>query len=745
MLTPQDITLLQQGQHPEPFAVLGMHQTPSGLCVRVFQPDVLAVELLAANAQQAPAAALPLAQLQRQGDSDLFVWQGAEREPFDYCLRVSRTGADGQGVQQTLLDDPYRFPLLLGQTDAWLLAEGRHQRPFECLGAHPRRLLGVDGVAFAVWAPNARRVSVVGDFNQWDGRRHPMRLRRECGVWELFLPGLAEGALYKFELLTQPGELLLKADPYGLRAELRPRTASVVQALPPARPLAPGRARANAFDQPISIYEVHLGSWRQQDGWRWLSYRELAETLVPYARELGFTHLELLPISEHPYDGSWGYQPVGLFAPTARHGTPEDFLYFVEAAHAAGLGVILDWVPAHFPTDSHGLANFDGTPLYEHADPREGFHQDWNTLIYNFGRNEVCNYLIANALYWVERFGVDGLRVDAVASMLYRDYSRAEGQWLPNQYGGRENLEAMAFLRRLNHTIGTECPGALMMAEESTSFPGVSRPPSPDLQGGGLGFHEKWNMGWMNDSLRYFARDPVHRSHHHHELTFGLVYAFSENFVLPLSHDEVVHGKGSLLGRMPGDDWQRFAGLRSLYGYMWGFPGKKLLFMGGELAQPGEWQADASLPWQLLDDPRHAGVQRLVRDLNRVYGHFSALHALDHEARGFDWIAPDDASQSVLSWLRRDDQGQVVVVLCNLTPVPRPGYRIGVPVAGEWREIINTDAAIYGGSGVATGVAMTETQPAHGQAQSLQLTLPPLACVMLAPVLAPTLALAGQS
>lgn len=735
MLTPQDITLLQQGQHPEPFAVLGMHQTPGGLCVRVFLPAVLSVELLAANSRD--VAALPLAQLQRQGDSDLFVWQGTERERFDYRLRVRRAGAPGQGVQQELIDDPYRFPLLLGQTDAWLLAEGRHQRPFECLGAHPRSCLDVDGVAFAVWAPNARRVSVVGDFNQWDGRRHPMRLRRECGVWELFLPGLEAGALYKFELLTQQDELLLKADPYGLRAELRPRTASVVQALPPARPLAPERVRANAFDQPISIYEVHLGSWRQQDGWRWLSYRELAETLVPYARELGFTHLELLPISEHPYDGSWGYQPVGLFAPTARHGTPEDFRYFVAAAHEAGLGVILDWVPAHFPTDSHGLANFDGTPLYEHADPREGFHQDWNTLIYNFGRHEVCNYLIANALYWVERFGVDGLRVDAVASMLYRDYSRAEGQWLPNRYGGRENLEAMAFLRRLNHTIGTECPGALMMAEESTSFPGVSRPPSPDLQGGGLGFHEKWNMGWMNDSLRYFARDPVHRSHHHHELTFGLVYAFSENFVLPLSHDEVVHGKGSLLGRMPGDDWQRFAGLRSLYGYMWGFPGKKLLFMGGELAQPGEWQAQGSLPWQLLDDPRHAGVQRLVRDLNRVYRHFSALHALDHEARGFDWIAHDDASQSVLSWLRRDDQGQLVVVLCNLTPLPRPAYRIGVPVAGEWREIINTDAAIYGGSGVATGVAATEAEPAHGQAQSLRLTLPPLACVMLAPAAQP--------
>ncbi len=627
--------------------------------------------------------------------------------------------------------DQDRFDPLLGETDVWLLAEGTHQRPFECLGAHPCTRQGVDGVGFAVWAPNAQRVSVVGDFNHWNGDAHPMRLRRECGIWELFVPGVQAGALYKFEVRTADGELLLKADPYGVRAELRPQTASVVHGLPPLRPMVPERARANAFDQPISIYEVHLGSWRKHDGWRWLSYRELADTLVPYARDLGFTHLELLPVSEYPYDGSWGYQPVGLYAPTARFGTPEDFAYFVEQAHAAGLGVILDWVPAHFPTDSHGLARFDGTHLYEHADPREGFHQDWNTLIYNFGRREVSNYLIGNALYWLERYGVDGLRVDAVASMLYRDYSRKDGEWIPNQHGGRENLEAMAFLRRLNHVVGTQRPGALMVAEESTAFPGVSRPPGDDLQSGGLGFHEKWNMGWMNDSLRFFARDPVHRSHHHGELTFGLVYAFSENFVLPLSHDEVVHGKGSLLGRMPGDDWQRFAGLRSLYGYMWGFPGKKLLFMGGELAQPGEWQADASLPWQLLDDPRHAGVQRLVRDLNAVYRHYPALHAWDHDARGFDWIAHDDASQSVLSWRRRDAHGQEVLVLCNLTPVPRPAYRIGVPQSGVWREIINTDAAIYGGSGVPSGAGATEAVPAHGQPQSLSLHLPPLACVML--------------
>ncbi len=721
-----DVDLLQRGCHPDPFAVLGMHGSSLGLWVRAFLPGVQGVDLLRVGAEGSTEL---VGTMRRQGDSELFAFCCSATQSFDYRLRLWHGAGE---PRQTVIDDPYRFGPLLGETDVWLLSEGTHRRPFECLGAHPRQLQGSDGVAFAVWAPHARRVSVVGDFNRWDGRCHPMRLRRECGIWELFIPGLGVGALYKFELIGADGELLLKSDPYALRAELRPRTASVVQGLPPPLRLAPERVEANRLDRPISIYEVHLGSWRQQDGWRWPDYRELAATLVPYASEMGFTHIELLPVSEHPYDGSWGYQPVGLFAPTARHGAPEDFRHFVAAAHAAGLGVILDWVPAHFPTDSHGLARFDGTALYEYADPREGFHQDWNTLIYNYGRREVGNYLIGNALYWIERFGVDGLRVDAVASMLYRDYSRAHGQWLPNCHGGRENLEAAAFLRRLNHTVGTECPGALMIAEESTSYPSVSRPPADDLQGGGLGFHQKWNMGWMNDTLRYFARDPVHRPHHQRELTFGLVYAFSENFLLPLSHDEVVHGKGSLLGKMPGDDWQRFAGLRSLYGYMWGFPGKKLLFMGGELAQPGEWRDQGSLPWQLLDDPRHAGVQRLVRDLNRVYRHHSALHAWDHDPRGFEWIVHDDAGQSVLGWLRRDDCGLVAVV-CNLTPVPRADYRIGVPCAGAWEELINTDAVVYGGSGMHCGAGLTEAVPAHGQAQSLRLSLPPLACVMLRP------------
>ena len=724
MLTTQDVQAIQSGQHPDPYAVLGLHRFASALWAHAFLPGAQQVDLLDRHSGQHHG------RLQRAEGSDVFsLALPADTPPFAHRFEVQWASGHSSRV-----DDPFAFGLVLGELDVWLLSEGTHQRPFECLGAHPRTLDGVAGVSFAVWAPSAVRVSVVGGFNQWDGRRLPMRLRRECGIWETFVPGLGAGELYKFEIVTASGERLLKSDPYAFRCQLRPETASVVQALPPARPMAPARARANRFDQPISVYEVHLGSWRKQDGWRWLNYRELADTLVPYVRDMGFTHLELLPVSEHPFDGSWGYQPVGLYAPTARFGTPEDFQYFVDAAHAAGVGVLLDWVPAHFPTDSHGLAHFDGTHLYEHADPKEGFHQDWNTLIYNYGRPEVRNYLIGNALYWMERFGIDGLRVDAVASMLYRDYSRAEGQWVPNQYGGRENLEAIDFLRRLNHTVGVERDGTLMVAEESTSFPGVSRPPSADLQGGGLGFHYKWNMGWMHDSLHYFARDPIHRRHHHNELTFGLVYAFSENFMLPFSHDEVVHGKGSLLQRMPGDDWQRFAGLRTLYGYMWAYPGKKLLFMGCEFAQPTEWSADTQLPWALLNDPRHAGMQRLVRDLNRVYQHHTPLHQLDTAPGGFAWIAHDDAGQSVLSWLRFDTEGRPMAVVCNLTPVPRPGYRVGVPLAGAWQEIINTDAAVYGGSGQHSGAGHTEAQPAHSHAQSLVLNLPPLACVILAPV-----------
>ena len=730
MLQPDDIDALMSARHPDPCAVLGMQQREGALWVHALLPGALRVDVLDR------ASGRCVAGLQRLAGSEVFGARLARRrQPFDYLLRVQWPAAPGQllpALQR--MEDPYRFGLVLGELDAWLLAEGTHRRPHQCLGAHPRELQGVAGVSFAVWAPNAQRVSVVGPFNGWDGRRHPMRLRRECGIWELFVPGLGVGEPYKFEVRTPQGELLLKADPFAFRSELRPGTAGIVQGLPPVRPMRPERAKANGFDQPISIYEVHLGSWRKAEGWRWLSYRELADTLVPYAREMGFTHLELMPVSEHPFDGSWGYQPVGLYAPTARFGTPEDFRHFVDAAHDAGLGVILDWVPAHFPSDAHGLARFDGTALYEYADPREGFHQDWNTLIYNFGRVEVRNFLVGNALYWLEHFGIDGLRVDAVASMLYRDYSRAEGQWLPNRHGGRENLEAIAFLRLMNHTVGVERPGAITLAEESTAFPGVSRPPSADLQGGGLGFHYKWNMGWMHDTLAYTALDPVHRRHHHGEITFSLVYAFDENFVLPLSHDEVVHGKGAMLAKMPGDRWQQLANLRACYGLMFAHPGKKLLFMGCEFAQPTEWNHDLSLDWALLEQPSHQGVQRLVRDLNLVYRAHPALHQLDTEAAGFAWLSHDNAAQSVLAFERRARDGSALVVLCNLTPVPRLRYRVGVPQAGPWRELLNTDQAVYGGSGLPSAPGVTEALPWQQRPQSLCLDLPPLACIVLQPV-----------
>ena len=615
--------------------------------------------------------------------------------------------------------------------DVWLLAEGTHHRPYEWLGAHLVVVDGVAGTRFAVWAPNAQRVSVVGSFNDWDDCRHPMRLRQECGVWEIFVPQAGEGDLYKYEILGSDGVMRTKADPFAFRAEVRPHTASVVQRLLPGVPIDDARRRANALDAPISIYEVHLGSWQRKPDGGWLSYRELAERLIPYVVEHGFTHIELLPIHEHPFDGSWGYQPTGLYAPTSRFGSPEDFRAFTAAARAAGIGVLLDWVPAHFPTDSHGLAQFDGTHLYEHADPREGFHQDWNTLIYNYGRSEVRNYLVSNALYWIERFGIDGLRVDAVASMLYRDYSRKDGAWLPNRHGGRENLEAIDFLRRMNHLIGTQRPEAITLAEESTAFPQVSRPPAPDLQSGGLGFHFKWNMGWMNDVLAYMALDPVHRKYHHDQIRFSLVYAFSENFVLPLSHDEVVHGKGALLAKMPGDDWQKFANLRLLYGFMWGHPGKKLLFMGCEFASWQEWNADTALPWDLTEHAPHAGMQRLVRDLNLVLRSHPALYEQDVSLQGFNWISHDDAEHSLLVFERRARDGQRVVVVCNFTPVVREHWRIGVPMAGTWCEVINTDSVAYWGSGVGNPPRLSEALPWQGQPHSISLTLPPLACLML--------------
>ncbi len=622
---------------------------------------------------------------------------------------------------------------LLDEQDARLLSQGRHPRPYEVLGAHAATLDGQAGTRFAVWAPNARQVGVVGDFNHWQGQGHSLQAHRDSGVWLAFVPGVGPGARYKYAITAADGTVLPhKADPYGFAAELRPATASVVTLAPRAVALPADRAAANAPHAPISIYEVHTGSWRRggPDGRQWLDWDQLAATLPAYAQDMGFTHIELLPISEHPFDGSWGYQPLGLYAPTARHGDAAGLRRFVQACHARGLGVLLDWVPAHFPTDPHGLGRFDGTHLYEHADPREGFHPDWQTLIFNLGRHEVANYLAGNARYWLESFGLDGLRVDAVASMLYRDYSRPPGEWVPNVHGGRENLEAIAFLQRVNAQLAEACPGAITLAEESTAFPGVTRP----VAQGGLGFGYKWNMGWMHDTLQYMRRDPIHRQHHHDELTFGLVYAFDERFVLPLSHDEVVHGKGSMLGKMPGDDWQRFANLRAYYGFMFAHPGKKLLFMGCEFAQAAEWNHDRALDWHLLDDPRHAGVQRLVRDLNGLYRGSPALHGTDGLAAGFEWVDRDDAPRSLLSFLRTSADGQgLLLVVCNFTPVVRHGHRLGVPRAGVYREVLNTDSAHYGGSNVGTpgGAATAEALDCHGRPWSVVLDVPPLATVVL--------------
>ena len=725
MLPPREIEALLRCEHGDPFRVLGLHADARGtLWLRTLQLGASAVSVIDKTTGRA------VAELERRHPEGFFEARLAgRREAFPYVLRVNWDG--------TLVDieDTFRFPPILSEMDAWLLTMGTHYRPYERLGAHLRKIDGVAGTAFTVWAPNAKRVSVVGDFNQWDGRRHPMRLRDNCGVWEIFAPGVQAGARYKYEIKMQNGTLLpLKADPYCFRSELRPGDASIVHPLPALVPAGnETRKNANALDAPVSIYEVHLGSWRRrhEEENRFLTWHELADELIPYASELGFTHLELLPVSEHPFDGSWGYQPVGLYAPTARFGTPEDFRYFVERCHQAGLGVILDWVPGHFPNDPQGLGFFDGTHLYEHADPREGIHRDWNTFVFNYGRNEVRNYLLGNALYWIERYGVDGLRVDAVASMLYRDYSRSAGNWIPNYRGGRENMEAIAFLRRTNEVVRTERPEAITLAEESTAWPMVSRATAL----GGLGFHYKWNMGWMHDTLQYMKRDPVHRKYHHNEITFGLVYAFSENFVLPLSHDEVVHGKGSLIGRMPGDRWRKFANLRAYFGFMFSQPGKKLLFMGGEFAQEREWNHDQGLDWHLLDDPLHAGVHLLVRDLNRLYREHPAMHQLDFDPHGFEWIDANDSDQCVLSYLRfSEDRERYLVAVCNFTPLPRHNYRIGVPSDGFFLERINTNSTYYGGSNLGNpdGNVHGEAIPSHGRPFSINLTLPPLATVILA-------------
>ncbi|MEH0833121.1 1,4-alpha-glucan branching enzyme [Pectobacterium cacticida] len=714
------INSLINGHYADPFSLLGMHRGANGVEVRALLPDAQSVWLVdASNGCQ-------LVELARIDERGFFCGLLPHRKtPLRYQLAVTWQG------ETKVIEDPYRFGTLLQDMDIWLLSEGTHLRPYEQLGAHLATLDGVEGTRFAVWAPNAQRVSVVGEFNFWDGRRHPMRLRKENGIWELFLPDVKAGQLYKYEVIDSHSNLRLKADPYAFEAQMRPDTASLITPLPEKVPTSDVRREANGLRSPIAIYEVHLGSWRRHtENNFWLSYQELAKQLIDYVQYMGFTHVELMPINEHPFDGSWGYQPLGLYAPTRRFGTAFEFRAFVDALHEAGINVLLDWVPGHFPSDEYGLAQFDGTALYEYADPREGYHQDWNTLIYNYGRHEVRNYLAGNALFWMERYGIDGLRVDAVASMIYRDYSRREGEWVPNQYGGKENLEALTFLRYTNHMLGHAAPAAITVAEESTDYPGVTLPPDCN----GLGFHYKWNMGWMHDTLAYMQLDPIHRQYHHDLLTFGMLYAYSENFVLPLSHDEVVHGKRSLLDRMPGDTWQKFANLRAYYGFMWAYPGKKLLFMGGEFAQGREWNHDASLDWHLLNEPEgwHRGVQTLVRDLNHCYRQQPPLYQLDFQPQGFEWLVVDDRENSVFAFVRRDEQGNEVLVVSNFTPIPRYGYRIGINQPGGWREVINTDSSYYHGSNLGNlGTIYSEEWESHQRQNSLALTLPPLATLYL--------------
>lgn len=717
----------------DPFSVLGPHRgestDSSGVCIRAFLPEAAEVAVLPGQNGNTP---IPMKLVHPAGVFEAR-WDG---HPFgtDYQFRI----VDRQG-KSSQRHDPYAFLPRISDFDLHLFGEGRLYKAYEQLGSQVCTHQDIQGVNFAVWAPNAKRVSVVGDFNEWDGRRHPMRSRGGGGIWELFIPDMNDGVVYKFEILPQNGEApFLKADPYACSAELRPKTASVVRDLSgyvwrDGEWIA-ARQNRDPLAQPWSIYEVHLGSWRRvpEEGSRWLTYSELAETLIPYVKDMGFTHIELMPVTEHPFDGSWGYQATGYFAPTSRFGTPSEFMAFVDACHQAGIGVLMDWAPAHFPEDPHGLAWFDGTNLYDHSDPRLGFHPEWNSRIFNYGRTEVKNFLINSALSWFDRYHIDGLRVDAVASMLYLDYARKSGEWIPNKFGGRENLEAVEFLKELNTVAHQEHPGIVMIAEESTAWPGVSKP----TYVGGLGFTFKWNMGWMHDTLDYFSLDPIYRRFHQHNVTFGLVYAFTENFVLPLSHDEVVHGKKSLLDKMPGDEWQRFANLRALYGHMWGHPGKKMLFMGCEIGQWWEWNHDDSLQWHLLEYDRHQGLQRYVADLNRLYASQPALHQVDYDWTGFQWIDLHDSDHSTLTYFRRaKDPSDIVVCALNLTPVPREAYRMGVPTAGYYRELLNSDSEAYGGSNMGNaGGVQAEDTPWHGQPCSMVITLPPLAAVFFKPV-----------
>ena len=722
---PHEVEAIAKSDHQDPFSVLGMHDIEyngeRAIVVRAHFTDAReAFVYVMAENKLHPMARIP--------NTGFFEAVFPERQEF-FRYQLELVSEDGE---RRRFHDVYSFLPILSEDDLYLYGEGRHYRIYDKLGCHLMTIDGVAGALFAVWAPNAKRVSVVGDFNNWDGRKHLMRLRGSSGIWELFIPGMKEGELYKFEIKTRLDHLYLKTDPLGFAFQLRPETSSIVTNIEGFAWEDQGwlkqRARQNPQQQPVSVYEVHLGSWMRvpEDNNRFLSYRELAAKLIPYVKQLGFTHLEFLPVAEHPFDGSWGYQVTGFYAPTSRFGKPDDFMYFVNACHKAGIGVIVDWVPAHFPRDAHGLAYFDGTFVYEHADPRQGEHKDWGTLIFNYGRNEVRNFLTANALFWFEKYHIDGIRVDAVASMLYLDYSRKQGEWIPNRFGGRENIEAIEFIKELNTKVYELFPGVMTIAEESTSWPGVSHP----VHLGGLGFMFKWNMGWMNDMLVYMSKDPIHRRYHHNMITFALLYAFHESFMLVLSHDEVVHGKRSLLDKMPGDMWQKFANLRTLYGFMYGHPGRKLLFMGGEFGQWIEWDFSKSLDWNLLDYDMHRQLQEYVKDLNRLYTNEPALFVNDLSYQSFEWIDFHDSDNSVVSFMRKNigKEQDTLIFICNFTPVPRQGYRIGAPMKGFYRELINSDSLKYGGSGVGNANGLTAEDLAwQGQPYSLNLMLPPLA------------------
>lgn len=721
------IEALIQGNFEDVFAVLGMHSHPAtkGLVVRALIPGATAVDVIADVTNKKVSSLFLI-----HADGLFEGTMGRRVKPFKYHLNVYF------GEHSIRITDPYQFPSQLNSDDLYLFGEGTQEKLYQWMGAHHREVDGIKGVLFVVWAPAARRVSVVGEFNQWDGRRHVMRKHPASGVWEIFIPGLGANLSYKYEIKDQKGKLLpLKSDPYAFAMQTAPETASLTTSdknyiWQDSTWMSSRDSASDPYRKPVSIYEVHLGSWRRHhdQGNAYLNYRELSEQLISYVLEMGFTHLQLMPVSEFPFDGSWGYQPIGMFAPTSRFGSPDEFKYFVDCCHQNDIALILDWVPGHFPTDEHGIGRFDGSCLYEHEDVRKGFHPDWNTLIYNYGRGEVISYLLSNAMYWLDEFHIDGLRVDAVASMLYLDYSREEGEWIPNRFGGRENLEAIEFFKQLNSRLYFNHPSVMMVAEESTAWPGVSKPVSE----GGLGFGFKWNMGWMNDTLRYMERDPIHRKFHHNELTFSLVYAFSENFVLPISHDEVVHGKGSLLDKMPGDEWQKFANLRTFLAFMWTHPGKKLLFMGCEFGQQKEWNHDVSLDWHLLDDARHKGVQILVKDLNATYKSLPALHQLDCDGDGFEWLDADNKDQSVLAYLRKGLEGvSPVLVVVNLTPNVHKDYKLGVPLSGYYRECLNTDSSQYAGTNTGNIGGQHATQKPHnGRPCHLTITLPPLATLI---------------